>query len=73
MDKNDLWATDSVIKTIDMGKSYRLKPLPLDTPLETIIELVNGMGLCLYPSSNLDVVEFIDKHPELVEEVVWND
>ncbi len=71
MNKNDLGTSDGTTKAIDMVKTYRLKPLPLDTPLETIIELVNGMELFLYPLNKSDVAEFIIKHPELVEEVVW--
>ncbi len=55
----------------DIGKSYKLKPLPPDTPLKIIIELINGMELSLHPldGGRPTVVKFIEDHPELVEEI----
>ncbi len=70
MNKNDLGTTDNAMKTVDIKKTYRLKPLPSDTPLETIIEIVNGMELYLHPFNSPDMAEFVIVHPELVEEVV---
>lgn len=54
---------------IDISKTYKLKPLPLDTPLTLIIELINHMRLLLHPFNNPDIERFIKDHPELVEEL----
>lgn len=52
---------------IDKTYTYRLKPLPLDTPLKIVIELINAMKLNLHLYNKLDIEKFINDHPELVE------
>ena len=53
------------------NKSYKLNPLPPDTSLNIIIELINGMELSLHPldSGRPNIVKFIEDHPELVERI----
>jgi len=54
-----------------MNTAYMLKHLEPDTPIETIIDIINGLGLSMTvgEKTNQSVLEFIEKHPELIEEL----
>ncbi|GAG75420.1 unnamed protein product [marine sediment metagenome] len=67
MDENVVTVDNSALFTI--SKQYKIKLLPKDTPLETIIEFLNILQIQLCPAGNPDIQHFIDDHPDLVEEV----
>ncbi len=47
--------------------TYRLKPLPKNTNLDVIIELINLFQVHLYCyEDRSDIDAFIEKHPDLV-------
>ena len=59
------------INLVDFGKSYKLKSLPPDTPLQVIIEFFNLLDFSFHMvgDNSPDIKKFVEDHPELVEEI----
>lgn len=54
---------------LKIASSYKLKPLVKNTPLDLVIEILNLLNITLWPGEDVPhIQEFIDKHPDLVEE-----